>query len=182
MNYKDKKFKKISKEEKRKYLYKVLKKLFKEKLKSCIFDEYLFFLETSLIGNDKIYFMYNDIYIDFFINKAYYEKNKKLIEYEKFDFSTINYEDIESICFVSNKKIINIIKEFAEKDFRKHSKEILIKDYIEDNFAICSFLDYHLEEAFEFYDDEMFENWLDYVSYNDFLKEMKEEQNNGYNN
>lgn len=175
LNLKDKNFKKVSRKEKEKYLYKVLKEIFKERLKLFVFDQYISFVETSLNENDKIYFVYNNTYIDFFTRKAYLKKNKKLIEYKDFDFFKINYKDIESINFVSNQKITDIIKDIGRKSFRKYSRKNLIETYIEENFVIGDFLDYYLEEAFELYDDEMFSDWLDYVSYNDFIKQMKEE-------
>lgn len=175
LNLKDKNFKKVSRKEKEKYLYKVLKEIFKERLKLFVFDQYISFVETSLNENDKIYFAYNNTYIDFFTRKAYLKKNKTLIEYKDFDFFKINYKDIESINFVSKQKITDIIKDIGRKSFRKYSRKNLIETYIEENFAIGDFLDYYLEEAFELYDDDMFSDWIEYVSYNDFIKQMKEE-------
>lgn len=178
LNKIDKRFKKESENSKHVYIAAILEKMFIEYLKEMVFPYYLEQLCCSCDCGTKIYFIYNDLYIDTYFNKAYKRNNKKEFKTVDFDFTTIKYEDITKLLVITsiNKKDINKHKKQLGTTIKKHNKQDIYKDFISCEIYLRSiiedFIDNSIDFEFEidFFEDK-FGGWTNFVDYDEFKKE-----------
>ena len=174
LNEVDKRFEKIDDELKYKYIGNIIEEMYIQYLRDFSLEYYTEVLSEWHETEMEAYFIYRNNYMSLDL-KNVYKKIGNRFEKTDIKFDYIDYEEIEELYIVVKtiKKDLNNCKKNII-DIRSCSKNKVLTEYVSYACGISNIIDGYIESSVESdydYAEEEFENWINFVDYEDFEKE-----------